>query len=167
MDATSAAPRAKVAESTEAGAPRQSTLFGFCPESRSIVAFDIDQRSAAVCHAQLAETQSPSRRKIRGLEPFELAKLLGEPMLQIVRRAGWVSMGAAHGLGHDIINDAKRQVVASGELQRTSCVSIRRLVGFFPKNGGAAFRADHGIPRMLQHADAICDVSTDAPLRLT
>src|SRR5690606_3420445 len=64
-----------------------------------------------------------------------------------------VGVGAAHGLGDHVVDDAQRLKVRGGQLQRG-----RRLVlGLvrLPEDRGAPLRRDHAVDRILEHEDAV------------
>src|SRR5215813_8215897 len=91
-----------------------------------------------------------SRRQLKEL--FEMFK---QSILQSRRGCIAISMGAAQGLGNDVIDKFEFEQVFGGDLERLG--GFRRGSAIFPKNRSTAFRTNHRIISVFENKHAIRD----------
>ena len=100
-----------------------------------------------------------SRSAGRAARPTASAADVGERARQRPieqrRRGRRVGVGAAHRLGHDLVDDAARQQVRRGDLQRLGGFDL--LAGVAPQDRRAAFGRNDAVDRELVHQDAVAD----------
>ncbi len=89
----------------------------------------------------------------------ELRKRLADGLANISKDDVRLAMRAAQRFGDNRIDDAKLEQIL--RRQTKSCRRLSRLRRAAPKNGGAAFRRNHRINRMLQHHDPIARRNRD------
>src|SRR5688572_25498982 len=64
-------------------------------------------------------------------------------------------VGAADGLGHDLVDDAEPQQVRRRELERLGRFDL--AIGIPPEDRGAAFGGNHAVDRELVHENPVAD----------